>query len=130
MVLEKISHQSAWQTVARTTRLIRDGRLDAALTGWLAAHGIAVEASLFPSVRRCDDRLYMGTLVDSQGRVLEFLADLGNREGGSLDDVTAGLGPKSPDHHGNDPRDPITMALMIQRGIAPPLSAAEPARLT
>ena len=125
MDLEKASHRATWQAVAVTTRHIRDGSLDPALTGWLASRGIAVEATLFPSVRRCDERLYMGTLVDRQGHVLEFLADLGDRDGGSLDDVTAGLGPKNPDHGRSDARDPITMALMIQRGSAPPLTASD-----
>ncbi|MGB1496073.1 hypothetical protein [Alloalcanivorax venustensis] len=126
MEITKNSHRNTWQAVHETTRAIREGRLDPALTDWLSRQGVRVETALFASVRQCDQRLYMGTLVDEKGRVLEYLANLDLPEDDALDDVTAELGPKCSYHHRHDPCDPVTMALMIQRGQAPAL-AAQPA---
>ena len=126
MEITKNSHRNTWQAVHETTLAIREGRLDPALTDWLSRQGVRVETALFASVRQCDQRLYMGTLVDQKGRVLEYLANLDLPEDDALDDVTAELGPKCSYHHRHDPCDPVTMALMIQRGQAPGL-AAQPA---
>ena len=76
MEITKNSHRNTWQAVHETTRAIREGRLDPALTDWLSRQGVRVETALFASVRQCDQRLYMGTLVDEKGRVLEYLANL------------------------------------------------------
>lgn len=123
MELEKISYRNTWQEVSDTTCGVRDGSLEPALGDWLTERGVALDTSLFPSVRQCDERLYMGTLVDGHGRVLEFLADLDDHDlDAGLEDVTANLGRKCPSHALCDPRDRITMALMIHRGSAPPLA--------
>ena len=121
MKLAKNSHLNTWQTVCEHTHRIRDGVLEPALSVWLVAHGISLKDCLFPLVRRCDEQLYTGTLVDGHGRVFEYLANLANPESDddSLEDVTLALGPKCPDHPRHDPCDPVTMALMIQRGLAP-----------
>ena len=76
MEITKNSHRNTWQAVHETTLAIREGRLDPALTDWLSRQGVRVETALFASVRQCDQRLYMGTLVDEKGRVLEYLANL------------------------------------------------------
>ena len=123
MKLAKNSHLNTWQTVCEHTHRIRDGALEPALSVWLVAHGISLKDCLFPLVRRCDEQLYTGTLVDGGGRVLEYLVNLDDSSDDTLDDVTAALGPKCPTHPRTDPRDPVTMALMIQRGLAP---SAEP----
>ncbi|GAA5125807.1 hypothetical protein [Alloalcanivorax gelatiniphagus] len=123
MQLSKISHRNTWQAVCECTHLVRKGVLDPALTAWLAARGVAVNDSVFALVCRCDERMYTGTLVDGGGRVLEYLVNLDDSSDDTLDDVTAALGPKCPTHPRTDPRDPVTMALMIQRGLAP---SAEP----
>ena len=120
MELLKNSHRNTWRAVCEHTRHVREGSLDPALTAWLAAHGVTVGDCVFPLVCRCDEQLYTGTLVDGHGRVLEYLANLTGPDGeDALDDVTEALGPKNPDHPHHDPCDPITMALMIQRGLAP-----------
>lgn len=119
MELTKISHRNTWQAVCDRTRLIRDGELDPGLTAWLAAQGVTVGDSVFALVCRCDERMYTGTLVDGGGRVLEYLVNLDDSDDDTLDDVTGALGPKCPTHPRTDPRDPVTMALMIQRGLAP-----------
>ena len=72
MEITKNSHRNTWQAVHETTLAIREGRLDPALTDWLSRQGVRVETALFASVRQCDQRLYMGTLVDEKGRVLEL----------------------------------------------------------
>ncbi|MFP1678167.1 hypothetical protein ACLD02_05675 [Alloalcanivorax sp. C16-2] len=121
MELAKNSHRNTWRNVCEHTHRIRDGALEPALTAWLVAHGITLAECVFPLVRRCDEQLYTGTLVDGRGRVFEYLANLAGAENDDdgLDDVTLALGPKCPDHPRHDPCDPVTMALMIQRGLAP-----------
>jgi hypothetical protein len=122
MTFNKFSHQRAWQAVCETTRVVRDGSLHEALPGWFSARGINVASTLFAAIRRCDDDLYMGTLVDSQGRVMEFLANLAGDTDQDLDDVTDQLGPQCPSHPHNDPSHRVTMALLIQQGLAPPVA--------
>lgn len=119
MTLYKFSHQRAWQAVCEATRKVRDGSLHEALPGWFSAHGINVAGTLFAAISRCDENLYMGTLVDSQGRVMEFLANLAGDTDQSLEDVTDQLGPQCPSHPHNDPSHRVTMALLIQQGMAP-----------
>jgi len=123
MELSKNSHRNTWRAVHETTLAIRDGRLDPALTDWLRHQGVRLDEALFASVRQCDQRLFVGTLVDERGRVLEYLANLDQPDDDALDDVTDELGPKCSYHNRHDPCDPVTMALMIQRGQAPALAA-------
>lgn len=94
----KASTRNAWDAVASTTEQIRDGSLDPALTAWVKARGFNINSTVFSSVCRFDEGIYTGTLVDHHGHAWEFLADLSAPESSDLEDVTANLGPKSPDH--------------------------------
>ena len=111
----KASTRNAWDAVASITTQIRDGSLDQALTDWITARGFALTSTVFSSVCRFDDGVYTGTLVDHQGHAWEFLADLNDPHGSELEDVTANLGPKSPDHPNADLCDLVTMAIYYQR---------------
>lgn len=123
MELEKFSHQRAWQAVHEATRTVRDGSLDPALAGWFESRGIEVAQTLFAIISRCDEALYLGTLVNARGQVMEFLADLADGDNNSLEDVTDQLGPQCPSHPHSDPGHRVTMALRIQQGSAPALPA-------
>ena len=111
----KASTRNAWDAVASTTTQLRDGSLDPALTAWVKTQGFNINSTVFSSVCRFDDGIYTGTLVDHHGHAWEFLADLNDPEGCDLEDVTASLGPKSPDHPNADLCDLVTMALYYQR---------------
>ncbi|MED5387532.1 MAG: hypothetical protein VX793_01670 [Pseudomonadota bacterium] len=115
MELNKVSTRNAWDAVANTTLQIREGSLNPALTAWVQAQGFSLDSTVFSSVCRFDDGIYTGTLVDAKGHAWEFLADLDDPEGSDLEDVTASLGPKSPDHPDADLCDLVTMALYYQR---------------
>ena len=70
MELTKNSHRNTWRAVHETTLAIRDGRLDPALTDWLRHQGVRLDEALFASVRQCDQRLFVGTLVDERAGCL------------------------------------------------------------
>ena len=111
----KASTRNAWDAVASITTQIRDGSLDPALTDWITARGFALTSTVFSSVCRFDDGVYTGTLVDRDGHVWEFLADLNDPQGSEMDDVTGALGPKSPEHPKADPCDLVTMSILYHR---------------
>ncbi|KAF0802953.1 hypothetical protein A6D6_03862 [Alcanivorax xiamenensis] len=115
MHLEKISHRITRDAVNQTTREVRQDLLDPALNQWFTDQGLDLGRTLFASLGPLDQRTYTGTLVDPQGRALEFLVDLDEPDNSSLEDVSDELGPKHPEHPEADPRDRITMALLMQQ---------------
>lgn len=115
MELNKASTRNAWAAVDYLTRQMRNGDLDPALTQWFRANGVDTDNTVFASVCLFDDGIYTGTLVDSDGRVWEFLADLNDPQASEMDDVTSALGPKSPEHPKSDPCDLVTMSILYHR---------------
>lgn len=115
MELNKASTRNAWAAVDYLTRQIRNGDLDPALTEWVKAQGFDLDNTVFSSVCLFDEGVYTGTLVDRDGRVWEFLADLNDPQASEVDDVTNSLGPKSPEHPRADPCDLVTMSILYQR---------------
>ncbi|MDX1804302.1 MAG: hypothetical protein R3292_09475 [Alcanivorax sp.] len=115
MQFDKASTRNAWQAVAHITEQIRDGHVDPALNRWFEKAGFCLADTVFSSVCQFDDGVYNGTLIDGEQRAWEFFVDLSDPDACCLDDVTASLGPKSPDHPHADLRDLVTMALFYQR---------------
>ena len=115
MELNKASTRNAWAAVDHLTRQVRSGDLDPALSQWIEGQGFDLDNTVFSSACLFDAGIYTGTLVDHQGHAWEFLADLNDPYGSELEDVTANLGPKSPDHPNADLCDLVTMAIYYQR---------------
>ncbi|KGD66241.1 hypothetical protein Y5S_00713 [Alcanivorax nanhaiticus] len=115
MELNKASTRNAWAAVDHLTRQVRSGDLNPALAQWVNQQGLDLDHTVFSSVCLFDEGVYTGTLVDGDGRVWEFLADLNDPQASEMDDVTSELGPKSPEHPRADPCDLITMSILYQR---------------
>ena len=115
MELNKASTRNAWAAVDHLTRQIRNGDLNPALSQWVKAQGLDLDNTVFSSVCLFDEGVYTGTLVDREGRVWEFLADINDPSASEMDDVTNSLGPKSPEHPRSDPCDLITMSILYHR---------------
>lgn len=115
MSTQKASIRNAWNAVAETTNQVRSGTIDPALTHWVSEQGFTLDETVFSSVCRFDDGIYTGTLVDHKGQVWEFFANLNDLEDCDLDNVTAALGPKSPEHPEHDLCDLVTMAIYFHQ---------------
>ncbi|MED5239396.1 MAG: hypothetical protein VX379_07455 [Pseudomonadota bacterium] len=115
MELNKASTRNAWAAVDHLTRQVRSGDLDPALSQWIEGQGFDLDNTVFSSACLFDAGIYTGTLVDRDGHVWEFLADLNDPQGSEMDDVTGALGPKSPEHPKADPCDLVTMSILYHR---------------
>ncbi|MAX55643.1 MAG: hypothetical protein CL537_09070 [Alcanivoracaceae bacterium] len=115
MEFSKVSTRNAWAAVEHITSQMRSGTLSPALTQWVRGHGFNPDTTVFSGVCLFDDDIYTGTLIDHHEHVWEFLADLNDDSASELDDVTAELGPKSPDHPDADLCDRVTMAILFHR---------------
>ncbi|WP_290524421.1 hypothetical protein [Alcanivorax sp.] len=115
MELNKASTRNAWAAVDHLTRQVRSGDLDPALSQWIEGQGFDLDITVFSSACLFDAGIYTGTLVDRDGHVWEFLADLNDPQGSEMDDVTGALGPKSPEHPKADPCDLVTMSILYHR---------------
>ena len=115
MEFNKVSTRNAWAAVENITSQVRSGTLNPALTQWVRGHGFDPDTTVFSGVCLFDDGIYTGTLIDCEERVWEFFADLKDETASELDDVTAEIGPKSPDHPDADLCDRVTMAIVYHR---------------